>query len=381
LLGVVASKMSATNRYIRPLLLLLLTVGRCNLSTSSTIRNKAIFSPVKELAPSLAASVAGGTVIAVRCRSPRPVDEISKSTSGVAECEDGDDDIVILFRSPDVSRKIANEADGGAHNLTVTSVYGSVHCSSTNVESHEIKQYSDHSPLYNGPLSHPCLQSNNNARILHAPTGLLVATTGFKPDTSHILQIAAARVLSRNSIYDPNSKSVDPHKLVREDLSSVLIDASSSDGGRPMGVQCLVVGQSCIKRDTMELYTVDPSGGWRSHVGNAVIGRGAERVRSSLAQHKNSATSASVGDETRGWKLALERAMLACADVFDVDEDTDAVNDEGYNSYGAIVVFGSQRSSQMASRCAVIRSGLVMDSYKRSVDRVLREKRTVSVNK
>ncbi|KAL3798229.1 hypothetical protein ACHAWO_003434 [Cyclotella atomus] len=376
--------MSATNnRCTRPLLLLLLTVSRYNLSASSSINNKAPFSPVKELAPSLAASVAGGTVIAVRSRAPhrhRPDEEICKSISGTAECQEDDQYcIVILFRSPDVSQKIANEAaDGGAHNLTVASVYGSMHCSSTNIESDELNEHADLSPLYDGPLSHPHLQSNNNARILHAPTGLLLATTGFKPDTSHLLQIAAARVLSRKSIYDFNSKSVDPHKLVREDLSSMLIDASSSDGGRPMGVQCLVVGQSCIKRDALELYTVDPSGGWRSHVGDAVIGRGAERVSNSLRQHKKCATGTlSDGEERRGWKLALDRAMFAAVNVFDVDEETVAVNDEKSSSYGAVVVFGSQRSSQMISRCAVVRSGLVVDSYKRCVDKVLRDEKKV----
>ena len=46
------------------------------------------------------------------------------------------------------------------------------------------------------------------------------------------------------------SKSIDPHRLVREDLSAMMIYAAMSDGGRPLGLQLLVgrhVGQHRIR--------------------------------------------------------------------------------------------------------------------------------------
>jgi 20S proteasome alpha/beta subunit len=238
-------------------------------------------------------------------------------------------------------------------------------------------------PLFNGPMHHSYLSSmNSNVQILHAPTGLILAATGFKPDMSHLMNIATGRVLSRTSIYDPSTKSLDPHRLVRDDLSEIFIDAASSEGARPIGVQCLVIGQSCITRD-LELYTIDPSGGWRSHVGwGAAVGRGAERVRSSLFKLSKS----DVGhDKQQGWKLALDRAMLAAVDAFEVGEDSLSREQRSkHQLYGAVVVFGTGKKLAFAdtnSRCAAIHPQHVKDSYQRCFERLLDDKRDASVSK
>ena len=74
-----------------------------------------------------------------------------------------------------------------------------------------------------------------------------------------------------------------------------------STGGRPWGVQLLVIGQSVLSTtaataaeptghhsSSLEMYILDPSGGWRSYcdsssrIGGTAVGRGAERVRSCL---------------------------------------------------------------------------------------------------
>ena len=372
-----------------PSRLLILLVCTCFHSTlSSSINSKAPFSPIKELAPSLAASVAGGTVIAVRSRLPS--NDATSDLPSNDVCKEEDDCIVILFRSPNVSRKTANADEDCARNLTITSVYGSmpIHINdnyTTNLQN----QQDELSPLFRGPLNHPYLPSNNNARILHAQSGLLLAATGFQPDISHLLHIATGRILSRNSIYD-TGKSLDPHKLVREDLSNVLIDAASSDGGRPMGVQCLVIGQSCIKKDTLEVYTIDPSGGWRSHVGwGAVVGRGAEKVRTSLMTLKSSMNDSN--EKKRGWKLALDRAMAAAVSTFELNEDTSSIGpDENLSHlYKAIVIFcsGRNKSQQLAllvtsnSKCAAIHPLIVQDSYKRCLESCIGKKTAVLTNK
>ncbi len=107
--------------------------------------------------------------------------------------------------------------------------------------------------LPDGPVHFPLPSGGGSAcnlRMLHAPLGLLVAATGFTPDADHVLGVAAGRVLSRISVFDAaggsGNKSVDPHRLVREDLSAMMIDAAMSDGGRPLGLQLLVVGTSAL---------------------------------------------------------------------------------------------------------------------------------------
>jgi hypothetical protein len=227
---------------------------------------------------------------------------------------------------------------------------------------------------------------------------LLVAATGFAPDADH-LGVAAGRVLSRISVFDADagggggSKSVDPHRLVREDLSAMMIYAAMSDGGRPLGLQLLVVRTSALsssplrrRRTTattmkeeedellsLELYTVDPSGGWRSCAGSGTaVGRGAEGVRSFLLRRRrrrrgggndarfrrsggggSSSNSTSNDDDApplRGWRGALYRAMMASVVALDDrddgggtgDDDDDAPRGGGARAnHGAVVVFGA----------------------------------------
>ncbi len=148
--------------------------------------------------------------------------------------------------------------------------------------------------------------------------------------------------------------SVDPHRLVQEDLSAMMIDAAMSDGGRPLGLQLLVVGTLALSSSSrqwrsttteeedkllsLELYTVDPSGGWRSCAGSGtVVGRGAEGVHSSLLRRREEekttmrnseevgagggSSSGSTNNDAplRGWRGALDRAMMASVIASDRD--------------------------------------------------------------
>lgn len=367
-------------------------------SVESRGMNSRSFSPVSDLGPSLAASVAGGTIIA--CRSPlRPF--LSKNgrekSSANVEMDNLDDDdcLVVLFRSP-----IVDGPDAGAKqrrdagNLTVSSVFGNQDdgedCANVNHELDQNNQHNGLSFLSNGPVNFPFLpsSSSNNLRILHSPSGLLVAATGFSPDADHILSVAAGRVFSRISIYDTpyssslsSSKSVDPHRLVREDLSSMMIDAAMSEGGRPFGVQLLVVGQSALSRRRanngcpLEIYTIDPSGGWRNCVtSGTAVGRGAERVRMSLIRESESTRV------PRGWRGALEIAMTAAIDALenhlDLD-DNDIDTPSARAKFGAIVVFGGAgRRGSETSRCAVVDTIITTRCYQKIMEKRTLEKRS-----
>jgi 20S proteasome alpha/beta subunit len=389
------------------LLLIVLIIGSVE-SRGSTSR---VFSPVSELGPSLAASVAGGTIIAAR--SPRSLhskqhgDAVSTTKVEVNNVED-DECLVILFRSPVAVGSGEKQLDG--NNLTISSVFG-IHADDDDSVDNEQQQvqsnrYHGLSFLSNGPVNFPFLpsSSSNNVRILHAPSGLLMAATGFAPDADYILNVAAGRIFSRISIYDtPSSlsksstKSVDPHRLVREDLAPMMMDATMSGGGRPFGVQLLVVGQSTLSRQSsndcpLEIYTIDPSGGWRSCIGSGTaVGRGAEKVRVLLREsHRleiDEDTSVGPNNTPLGWRGALDIAMMAAIEAMEQDENSDDDSDpQGRRSranFGAIVVFsgtGQLRSQVSHSRCALVNSIVTMKSYDRCHQR-LTEKQTSAKGK
>lgn len=352
------------------------------------------FSPVRELGPSLAASVAGGTIIAVRSRRlPSLPSDGSSVTVGDGDAED-DDCVVVLFRSPIVG-------DSGSGNLTVSSVFGDRAgdhgCVDNNHHSQRNNQcYHGLTFLPNGPVNFPFVTgaSSNNLRVLHAPSGLVVAATGFAPDADHILNVAAGRVFSRISVYDApssssfgGSKSVDPHRLVRDDLSSMMIDAAMSDGGRPLGLQLLVVGQSALSQNrqrgngSLEMYTIDPSGGWTSYVGvGAAVGRGAEKVRSSLLATTtiHHCETAEEARKLNGWRGALDAAMEAAIEALEgtaggYTNNADFLQVEPRAKYGAIVIFcrsSASRSQRSSSSCASVNDAIIEECYRKCFDRV-----------
>ena len=377
-------------------LLLLLSIS---LATAA-LRNGASFSPVRELGPSLAASVAGGTVIAVR--SSYDVDEHAQTNDDAVVCKDDasldslitnhnnndDESIVLLLRSPmdsgdgGSSTKAARGLESGK-NLTVMSVFGS----SINDDDNNYyynKYYQDGLAfLPNGPVGRPFLSNrNNNMRVLHANSGLVMAATGFANDAEHLLNVAAGRVLSRISVFDaPSStsilsgKSVDPHRLVREDMSSMMIDAAMSDGGRPWGVQLLVIGQSALSRNQnqlLDMYTIDPSGGWRYRHGNiAAIGRGAEKL------HKNIKSSSTTSNKSTisGWKRSLDVAMNAAIHTFEMNEDDvsndyDMLNIDPTERYSAVVIFANSNGGRRTSKCAAVCPDAITECYRRLAEGV-----------
>ena len=358
--------------------------------------------------------MAGGTIIAAR--SPSSSTSFStKNDDGAlvrsdSEMEDVDDEcLVVLFRSPIISDSSGatriSKRNGDAGNLTISSVFGyqSAGDSDDLTNNHQSSKYYGLSFLPNGPVNLPFLpnSSSNNLRILHAPSGLLVAATGFAPDVDHILNVAAGRVFSRMSVYDAppsyslsplssstrSGKSVDPHRLVREDLSSMMIDAAISDGGRPLGVQLLVVGLSQRRTRKMqntnsdypalEIYTIDPSGGFRSCVGKgSAVGRGAEKVCSSLLAKEATTENSRTEKSKHGWRGALDRAMMAAVDALEYDGsnaiDVDTQRDDiPLAKYGAVVIFQRQVST---SRCAAVSSTIVDECYKKCRERIASKK-------
>ena len=405
--------MAAWQFYYLPMIF----IGSVLSSSPNSRGNSGFSSPVNELHPSLAASVAGGTIIAARSYyrgrgqskliasnedDDKVDEEYTTDNDNHNDADDDDDCLVLLFRSPMQNQQLRNVG----RNLTTSSVFGS--SSSDNNDDDDHHHHTGLTFLPNGPVNFPFLPAQ--LRILHAPSGLILAATGFAPDIDHILHVAAGRVLSRSSIFDDGggtlssysrvgTKSVDPHRLLREDLLSLMIDATMSDGGRPWGVQLLVIGQSALSATAhssskLEMYTLDPSGGWRSYcdsssrsVGTA-IGRGAERVWSCLQrqmmERRTLQSSSSTTDDddviSFGWKASLDRAMMASMIGLDDQQNDDTNDDENLSNnydcnnimranYGAVVIFGTNSlaivGTSSGSRCAMINSITIEESYNR----------------
>ena len=110
----------------------------------------------------------------------------------------------------------------------------------------------------------------------------------------------------------------------------------------------------------MEMYTVDPSGGWRSWTGSGTaVGRGAEGVRWYLRRGtrddpgRTTTTGGSHESTTAvevprgGWRGALDGAMMASIVALDRDGDStdnadlcDGSDAKRAVNYGAVVIFG-----------------------------------------
>ena len=384
-----------SGRLVSTLQLILFLASLFGLATcAAASKNGASFSPVRELGPSLAASVAGGTVIAVRSSFEAVVEQDYEENNDGVACKDisldstaenyGDDEsIVLLFRSPNnlddsgsSNGGKANRGDAG-RNLTVSSVF---------IDNNNNQNYQPDGLAFlpNGPVGRPFLSNrNNNLRVLHANSGLIMAATGFASDAEHLINVAAGRVLSRISVYDDvtSGKSVDPHRLVREDVSSMMIDAAMSDGGRPWGVQLLAIGQSTLSRDQLlDIYTIDPSGGWRHRHGTiAAIGRGAERIAASSSLLGG-------GDFTKfrtkasGWRWALDVAMNAAINTLEKNEELshniEMLNDPA-EKYSAVVIFGNCSGSR-TSRCAAVCPDVIEECYKRAVSSERKKEKLVT---
>mmetsp|Transcript_20428 Transcript_20428/g.42838 ORF Transcript_20428/g.42838 Transcript_20428/m.42838 type:complete len:185 (+) Transcript_20428:762-1316(+) len=180
----------------------------------------------------------------------------------------------------------------------------------------------------------------------------------------------------------------------------MMIDAAVSEGGRPWGVQLLVIGQSALSQrrrrrtadagSSLDIYTVDPSGGWRSCVEKGTaVGRGAERVASSILRRSTDISDSVLENESEaadatssGWKGALDRAMMAAIDALEQDdesnEDEHAQSKEAKANYGAVVIFGGYcpggERKMRRSKCAAVNPAIVEDCYHACCRKLMNQK-------
>jgi len=255
-------------------------------------------------------------------------------------------------------------------------------------------------------IGHGAGRTNRNFHVLQPSSGLCLAVTGFALDGAHLVRCVAESVANHEYVYgwggggSPASSGLDVHRMVREDLAPKMRDAAFVGGGRPFGVDALVVGterRGVVGEeerviDSMVMYTLDPSGNWKHWGGGATcIGKGAELVRKQLYQtlyckdddDEDNDEKLSIRRKhhyPKTWAQALEIAMEATFKVMDLDEladdKQDSSNETTMADYDAVVLFGNDSGAgrRRVSRCAVIDRQFIAETYRKCADNA-RQKR------
>ena len=355
--------------------------------------------PSKSFAPSMKASSIASTIVAVTS----PVSENDTRVEG--EC------CVILTKSHvgSAGRRNgegnADDEDGSgddeADGVTLASVVTGAEGSSENITTTpppEPKLY----PIVSPGRHTPSVSILSTGNYCHGISPLLVAFTGFTPDVHHLTLRSAKDYSNHLHLYGGMPMRTDK---VAKNLADVVRSEASSDGGRPFGVQALVVGDR-PKSKQLQLYTIDPAGGCTHWSGGATaIGKGAELVRKCLHRclRPNGASKeitvedsesdddvtkkvgASRGEPTC-WMDALDRAMMAIIEAY-LSGDEDGTTLDDWLEEGSCGDFGSDRVRATVAFTTQPRAGtaaetksfgiypyVVEDSYKRCMQCLANEK-------
>jgi len=354
--------------------------------------------PNKNLGPSLAASAAASTVVAVTAPASSAGEGgqeegnccviLTKSVAQQAHDDEESDVDSALMISPETMTMLRGSSD----------IKGDPDDEDDDINASIAKQEEILQPICPGRYS-PSLSI-----LSTSSSPLVLALTGFGPDVHH-LSLSAAKVYSNHvQLYGGTVMRTDKMATVMADR---LASAAMSEGSRPYGVQALVVGDRLVSTNgsgsggsgsgsgaggEMQLYTIDPAGGFRHWSGGGTaVGRDADMVRACLSRYlrpvKRGNGGGSADTSGRGtpsdWTDALDRALMATIEA-SVGDDSDGgrYDEDGYaksGRYRAIVAFsrghGTRTSTSMHGnecKCFQIGAEAIKDSYKRCV-RLLKE--------
>lgn len=143
--------------------------------------------------------------------------------------------------------------------------------------------------------------------------------TGFAADVAHLTKVLAKIAESHQALY---LEYLPVAKCVRS-LSSILQRAAQRDGGRPYGIQALLVGLDNDRTNGggFQVYSCDPTGLSRHFPsGQAVIGRHAESIRKELS-------GSSPNDAKAALRICLQAILKASKDdnfAIRIDDDAHA---------------------------------------------------------
>lgn len=216
---------------------------------STTSASTDASSPRSNWGPSWAASAAQGTVVAVSC-SWKSHDDNNNSQG-----------IIILMRYA-VSRRSPTKARQSEHEVV-------------NKDDKLLVDGLQVTPFRSEAIS----ISDSSKRWTLLGPNTLSCMTGLVSDVDHLTLLLQKNVDTHRLIYE-GTHDYSPLQVAQL-LAGHLQEAAKWDGGRPFGVQALLVGR---QRSDWTLLTLDPSGGYRSWGRATAIGRTAFSVRKHLHQ-------------------------------------------------------------------------------------------------
>ena len=378
---------------VLPLLILLGVLLSCKHPAADAVAADAPFPPIEGLGPSLAASAAAGTVVAVTAPDGEAGEIGGPQCCVVLTCRSAPPGAGGVWPSLAISSPAAASA-------------GNEECAAEPLRPLRAGRLSPSLSILSAPAS------SSPSFVSAATSPLLLAATGFGPDAHHLSLSAAGIASGHERMYGGATM---PAGRAARRLAAWMSRATASAGGRPYGIQAFLVGGSgegSRAGAPLALYTVDPTGGCRHWSGGGTaIGRDAEQVRRCLVRalrpQPRSMGGAGAGKleegETAGktsggelggrgacmsWTDALDRAVLAVIEASTSDHPqhakTDGVEEdedpEGIfaklGSSRAVVVFshGSAERST-ASSCFEVHSRMLEDSYERCVRLLVKEAR------
>jgi len=326
----------------------------------------------------MAASAAHGTAIAVCCRGNDGVDHVVILSSAVVSPRQSN-----LTAPSDALIIMDEEQEGSLLSLPLSGTRGPVR---------GIPFWSSSSS--DSRSDHDCRRGEDgNVHVLGE--SVVCAATGFAPDVRHVMRVVA-RSESQNQHYlakhSYRDAPVDVHSMVRDTLAERLRVAALSDGGRPLGVQCLVVG--CGRRTPhhettcWNLHVVDPTGHWRHYGGGATaIGKHASLIRTKLHSllYGTAATTPSSNEMNTGGmtattpimevstpKDALDVAMQALLEATTTREELNKKEPSlSDRSYTALVLSRDRNNNNNNSHCtfAAFHPDCIRKSYTASLER------------
>ena len=244
---------SSTSSFTFVLLALLHNIKN-HVYASSTSNIHGPISPISNLESSLTASAAHGTVIAIK-----------------AHCPTTQQPCVLLLSHGKFNENIGINTDTNIDTDIDTDTSNDFEC---------FEGYSD--STFHILSNHPNSSSGP----------IVMSMTGFTPDLHHILHHAVQCIHQYRYLYtdDPSYTQTDTTNNSSYRIVKMIVNAicqkirihAMSDGGRPFGIQGLIVGPG------PSFYTIDPTGNWKYWGGDATaIGKHAHLIRQQLYQSLN----------------------------------------------------------------------------------------------
>ena len=173
---------------------------------------------------------------------------------------------VVLARAPSPSAGAAFGRTATTADLGYSSPLEAAGCAGSDVDSAKPPR-SLLAPLSRGPVPLTHGAPSCCLHILHKSSGLVCAMTGFAADVWHLVRVLAREVSDHEFLY-ADSPPPTIHELARDTLALATRNAAFASSGRPLGVQALMVGNHASSRKafggtSLQIYMVDPTGGWR----------------------------------------------------------------------------------------------------------------------